>query len=338
MLKTQAMTSTTHIQTPFGFDSTAAEAIDGIDLSGRHAIVTGASSGIGVETARTLAGAGAEVTLAVRNTHAGERTATEIREATGNDRVHVRPLDLADLGSVASFARTWNGPLHILVNNAGVMALPGLELTPDGWELQFATNHLGHFALAFGLHDALAAGGNARIVSLSSRGHLRSPVVFDDINFNSRPYDPWLAYGQSKTANVLFAVGATNHWSADGITANAVHPGGIMETNLSRHMDQQQVAQLRAAAATSGTTTQTVNGAPIRFKTIAQGAATSVLVATSPQLEGIGGRYFEDCNEAETLASEDTSAAASGVAPYALDPDAAERLWALSLSVVRASL
>ena len=330
------MTSTTRIQTPFGFDSTAAEVIDGIDLSGRHAIVTGASSGIGVETARALASAGADVTLAVRDTDAGERTAGVIREATGNSSVHVKPLDLADPVSVTAFADAWTGPLHILINNAGVMALPSLELTPDGWELQFATNHLGHFALAVGLHDALAAGGNARIVSLSSRGHLRSPVIFDDINFTSRPYDPWLAYGQSKTANVLFAVRATNHWSADGITANAVHPGGIMETNLSRHMDQQQVAQLRAAAATTGTTTQTINGAPIRFKTIPQGAATSVLVATSPQLEGIGGRYFEDCNEAEIVPPGDTSAADSGVAPYALDPDAAERLWALSLTAVHA--
>ena len=329
------MTSTTRIQTPFGFDSTAAEVIEGTDLSGRHAIVTGASSGIGVDTAQALASAGAAVTLAVRNTDAGERAAAQIRNATEHGRVDVRPLDLADPASVTAFAGAWTGPLHILVNNAGVMALPALELTPDGWELQFATNHLGHFALALGLHDALAAAGNARIVSLSSRGHLRSPVVFDDINFSSRPYDPWLAYGQSKTANVLFAVGATNHWAADGIIANAVHPGGIMETNLARHMDQEQVAQLRAAAATTGATTQTVNGAPIRFKTIAQGAATSVLVATSPELEGIGGRYFEDCNEAEQLTPGNAGTAASGVAPYALDPDTAERLWALSLTAVR---
>jgi NAD(P)-dependent dehydrogenase (short-subunit alcohol dehydrogenase family) len=329
------MTSTTRIQTPFGFHSTAAEVIEGIDLSGRHVIVTGASSGIGVETARALASAGAAVTLAVRNTDAGERTAIEIIGATGNDSVHVRPLDLADPASVVAFARTWTGPLHILVNNAGVMALPELELTPDGWELQFATNHLGHFALALRLHNALAAAGNARIVSLSSRGHLRSPVVFDDINFSSRRYDPWLAYGQSKTANVLFAVGATNHWADAGITANAVHPGGIMETNLARYMDPEQVAQLRAAAATTGTTTQTINGAPIRFKTIAQGAATSVLVATSPRFEGIGGRYFEDCNEAETLPPGTAGTATSGVAPYALDPDAAERLWALTLDTVR---
>ena len=331
------MTSTTRIQTSLGFDSTAAEVIEGIDLSGQHAIVTGASSGIGVETARSLASAGAAVTLAVRNTDAGERTAIEIGNASGSDSVDVRPLDLADPAAIAAFAGSWTGPLQILVNNAGVMALPALELTPDGWELQFATNHLDHFALAFHLHDALAAAGNARIVSLSSRGHLRSPVVSDDINFSSRPYDPWLAYGQSKTANVLFAVGATNnHWGADGITANAVHPGGIMETNLARYMDPEQVAQLRAAAATTGATTQTVNGAAIRFKTIAQGAATSVLVATSSQLEGIGGRYFEDCNEAEKLRLENASTAPSGVAPYALDPDAAERLWALSLATVRA--
>jgi NAD(P)-dependent dehydrogenase (short-subunit alcohol dehydrogenase family) len=334
-MKTGDMTSTTRIQTPFGFDSTAAEVIEGIDLSDQHAIVTGGSSGIGVETARALASAGAAVTLAVRNTDAGERTATQIRNATDNDAVDVRPLDLADPASVAAFAGSWTGPLHILVNNAGVMALPALELTRDGWELQFATNHLGHFALALGLHDALAAAGEARVVSLSSRGHLRSPVVFDDINFSSRPYDPWLAYGQSKTANVLFAVGATNHWAADGIVANAVHPGGIMETNLARHMDPEQVEQLRAAATATGTTTQTVNGAPIRFKTIAQGAATSVLVATSPELAGIGGRYFEDCNEAETLRPDSVSTAPSGVAPYALNPDTAERLWALSLATVR---
>ena len=184
------MTSTTHIHTPFGFTSTAAEVVEGIDLRGRRAIVTGGSSGIGVETARALASAGAAVTLAVRNTDAGKRTATEIGDATGNDAVDVRSLDLADPASVATFVGGWDGPLHILVNNAGVMALPALELTPDGWELQFATNHLGHFVLALRLHDALAAAGNARVASLSSRGHLRSPVVFDDINFSSRPYEP----------------------------------------------------------------------------------------------------------------------------------------------------
>ena len=222
----------TTITTPFGFDSTAAEVVAGIDLRGRRAIVTGGSSGIGVETARALAVAGADVTLAVRDTDAGDRTAADIIATTGNTGVHVGRLDLADQASVAAFVANWSGPLHLLVNNAGVMALPELQLTPEGWEMQFATNHLGHFALALGLHDALAAAGDARIVSLSSVGHLRSPVIFDDLNFTSRPYDLGLAYGQSKTANVLFAVEATRRWGSDGITANAVHPGTIAATNL----------------------------------------------------------------------------------------------------------
>jgi NAD(P)-dependent dehydrogenase (short-subunit alcohol dehydrogenase family) len=291
--------------------------VAGIDLSGKRAIVTGASSGIGVETARALAAAGADVTLAVRNTGAGERTAAGIAATTGNTAVQVGGLDLADPASVAEFAANRSGPLHLLVNNAGVMALPDLELTPEGWEMQFATNHLGHFALALGLHDALAAAGDARIVSLSSRGHLRSPVIFDDLNFTSRPYDPWLAYGQSKTANVLFAVEATRRWAGDGITANAVHPGAIAATNLSRHMDPEALADLRA----SGT---------FKYKTIEQGAATSVLVATSPQLEGIGGRYFEDCNEAAVVDPSASDFVGSGVANYAVDPDNAKRLWDVS--------
>jgi len=304
------------ITTPFGFDSAAAEVIAGIDLSGKRAVVTGASSGIGVETARALAGAGAEVTLAVRDTDAGARTAADITATTGNAGIAVGRLDLADQASVAAFVASWTGPLHILVNNAGVMALPHLELTPEGWEMQFATNHLGHFALALGLHDALAGAGDARIVSLSSRGHLRSPVNFDDLNFAGRPYDPWLAYGQSKTANILFAVEASRRWAGDGITANAVHPGAI-PTNLSRHMDPDELEALR----TSNTYT---------YKTPEQGAATSVLVATSPQLEGVGGRYFEDCNEAPVLDPDAPSGSASGVAAYALDPASAERLWDVS--------
>jgi NAD(P)-dependent dehydrogenase (short-subunit alcohol dehydrogenase family) len=316
------------IQTPFGFESTAAEVVDGIDLSGKRAIVTGGSSGIGIETARALAAAGAEVTLAVRDTVAGRQTAADIRAATGNEAIHVGPLDLADQTSVAAFAADWSGPLDLLVNNAGVMALPNLDLTPDGWELQFATNHLGHFALALGLHDALATAGQARIVSLSSRGHLRSPVVFDDINFATRAYDPWLAYGQSKTANVLFAVEATRRWADDGIFANAVHPGAIIATNLSRHMNPEYLAELEASA----THAETFDGSKVRYKTIEQGAATSVLVATYPELESIGGRYFEDCNEADVLDPDDPETSTSGVAAYALDPQQADRLWELSLA------
>lgn len=209
------------ITTPFGFGSTAAEVIAGVDLSGRRAIVTGASSGIGIETARALARAGAEVTLAVRDTAAGDRVAADI-----GGKVGVAPLDLNELDSVAAFVSAWQGPLHILVNNAGVMAIQELTMSASGHEMQFATNHLGHFALAVGLHGALASAGGARIVSVSSGGHLRSPVVFDDIDYAFRDYDPFGAYGQSKTANVLFAVEATRRWAAEGILANALMPGG----------------------------------------------------------------------------------------------------------------
>jgi NAD(P)-dependent dehydrogenase (short-subunit alcohol dehydrogenase family) len=308
---------TDRITTPFTAESTAAEVIAGIDLTGRRAIVTGGASGIGIETARALAGANAEVTLAVRNTAAGEQVAADIAESTGNSRVLVAPLDLADLASVAEFVATWDGPLHILINNAGIMASP-LMRTPQGWEMQFATNHLGHFALAIGLHPALAAASGARIVSVSSSAHHRSPVVFDDIHFRRRPYDPWSAYGQSKTANVLFAVAATKQWAGDGITANALMPGGI-RTNLQRYVPDEELARLRAAA-----------GVEEQWKTPEQGAATSVLVATSPLLDGVGGRYFEDCNEAVV----GQLSGRHGVAAYALDPEAAERLWRVSVETL----
>jgi NAD(P)-dependent dehydrogenase (short-subunit alcohol dehydrogenase family) len=309
---------TDRITTPFNAESTAAEVIAGIDLTGRRAIVTGGASGIGIETARALASAGAEVTLAVRDLHAGERAAAGITASTGKKQVLAAPLNLADQASVQAFAAAWDGPLHILVNNAGIMASP-LMRTPQGWEMQFATNHLGHFALATGLHRALAAAGGARVVSVSSSAHHRSPVVFDDIHFEHRPYDPWLAYGQSKTANVLFAVEATKRWASDGITASALMPGGI-RTNLQRYVTDEELDRLRTAA----------GGATLKWKTPEQGAATSVLVATSPLLDGIGGRYFEDCNEAET----GNLSARNGVAEYALDPDAAATLWEVSLKTL----
>jgi NAD(P)-dependent dehydrogenase (short-subunit alcohol dehydrogenase family) len=309
------------ISTPFGFESTAAEVAEGIDLAGTRAIVTGAASGIGVETARALAGAGAEVTLAVRDTDAGARTAADIASTTGNDALRVEGLDLSDRASVAAFTRRWEGPLQLLVNNAGVMAIQALTRDADGHEMQFSTNHLGHFQLALGLHDALTADGTARIVSVSSSGHLRSPVVFDDIDYRFREYDRFGAYGQSKTANVLFAVGATARWADDGITANALMPGGIA-TNLQRHMDPDYI-QRRVEE----------SGGTLRLKTVEQGAATSVLLATSPLLEGIGGRYFEDCNEAAVI-SERRPETTSGVAPYALDPANADRLWEASLRML----
>lgn len=311
------------ITTGFGAESTAMQVIAGIKLAGKRAIVTGASSGIGVETARALASAGADVTLAVRDLPAGQRTAADITATTGNPAVHVGQLDLADQHSIAAFASGCSESLHLLVNNAGVMALPDRQLTSKGWEMQFAVNHLGHFALALGLHEALAAAGGARIVSLSSRGHLRSPVLFDDLNFTTHPYEPFVAYGQSKTANILFAVEATHRWGADAITANAVHPGAIADTQLSRHMDSESLASLG-------------NSGLFRYKSVEQGAATSMLVATSPQLEGVGGRYFEDCNEAEVINSDvtDLSNHRSGVAAYALDSGNAKHLWDISLSLL----
>jgi NAD(P)-dependent dehydrogenase (short-subunit alcohol dehydrogenase family) len=312
------MTAITPISTPFTATSTAAEVVAGIDLAGRRVIVTGGASGIGIETARALAGAGAEVTLAVRNTEAGQRTAEEIVATTGNKQVLVAPLDLADQASVAAFVAAWDGPLHILVNNAGVMASPETR-TPQGWELQFATNHLGHFALAAGMRSALAAAGGARIVSVSSSAHLRSPVVFEDIHFREREYEPWAAYGQSKTANVLFAVEATKRWASDGITVNALMPGGI-RTNLQRYVTDEELDRLRAQ----------MGSTVVEWKTPEQGAATSVLVATSPLLEGVGGRYFEDCNEAGL----NQPGTRRGVAAYALDPEAAARLWQVSVETI----
>lgn len=306
--------SASAIITPFGFSSTADDVLSGIDLRGRRAIVTGASSGIGVETARALAQAGAEVTLAVRNPEAGAMVAEAFPESL-QARVHIAPLDLSSQGSVREFVSQWHGPLHILVNNAGIMALPQLERSVEGWELQFATNFMGHFALTIGLHRALAAAAGARIVSLSSSGSLFSPVNFDDLHFNFIPYAPFVAYGQSKTACTLLAVEANRRWRGEGIFANAVNPGAIA-TNLQKH--------------TGGLKTPKE-----RQKDVRQGAATSVLLAASPLLDGVGGRYFEDCQEASVVSAR--SADYRGVAPYALDASNANRLWECALRLMHLS-
>jgi NAD(P)-dependent dehydrogenase (short-subunit alcohol dehydrogenase family) len=309
--------------TPFGATSTAAEVIEGVDLTGRRAIVTGGSSGLGIETARALAGAGAAVTLAVRDIAAGQQVAEDLSTTTGNKQVLVAPLDLADQGSVAAFVAAWDGPLDVLVNNAGIMATPLLR-TPQGWEMQFATNHLGHFALAVGLHGAMAAAGAARIVAVSSVGHINGNIDFDDLSFDRRPYDPWLAYGQSKTANILFAVEAAKRWAADGITANALNPGRITGTNLSRHVGD----IVNAPASFEPTSTD------VSWKTIEQGAATSVLLAGSPLVAGVTGRYFEDCQEA----GPNQPGVRRGVAAYALDPEAATRLWQVSTDLIHPTI
>jgi len=300
----------TLVTTPFDIHSTAEEVAAGIDLTGKRAIVTGGASGIGVETARVLADIGAGVTIAVRDLKAGERVAQEIRDSTGNPYVDAQLLDLTDRATIDAFVASWDSPLDILVNNAGVMATPE-TYTKEGWELQFATNHLGHFALALGLHEALASARSARIVSLSSAAHFVSPVIFDDLHFRFRPYDPGAAYGQSKTANVLFAVEASRRWKADGITANALMPGSI-PTNLIRHIGPETPNPLA--------------------KTIEQGASTSTLLATSPLLDGIGGRYFVNNQEAEVV--DRVTDDMTGVAPFAVDPANAERLWDVSVDLL----
>jgi len=306
--------------TTYGPTTTAAEIVANVDLRGKRAVVTGASSGIGVETARALASTGAEVTLAVRNVEAGRKVADEIAEKlpSGAAGPQVARLDLADPASVAGFVHSWSGPLHILVNNAGVMALPKLTRTPAGYEMQFATNHLGHFALTIGLHRRLAAAEGARVVAVSSIGHLFGPVVFDDLHYRFRPYDQWTSYGQSKSAIVLFAVGAAQRWTGDGIVVNALMPGNIASTALARHMGPDDLANF-------GKETD-LTLPPV--KTIEQGAATSVLLAASPDVEGVTGRYYEDCAEAPVI--HEREGHAGGVAPYVLDPDNAERLWQIS--------
>ncbi|HUN35029.1 MAG TPA: SDR family NAD(P)-dependent oxidoreductase [Trebonia sp.] len=321
------MTQRPLITTRFDGSSTAREVAAGVDLNGLRAVVTGASSGLGAETARVLAGAGADVTLAVRDVMAGARVADGIPAPTGKPRPAVAAIDLADPGSVARFARDWDGPLHLLVSNAGLVT-PGLERTREGWELQFATSHLGHFALAWALHDALAQGarerGSARIVSVSSTAHMRAPVDFADIHFQRRAYDPQIAYAQSKTANSLFAVEATRRWGADGIVANAVNPGGI-KTGLQRNFTQRQRESLDAAEAAGVFT----------YKTIEQGAATTLVAAIAPELQRSGGHYLDDCREAYTVPNDaDLSAHSHGVKEWALDPDAARQLWSVSLKTL----
>ncbi|MGC5289669.1 SDR family NAD(P)-dependent oxidoreductase [Micromonospora sp. DT231] len=289
------------ITTPFGFESTADEVLAGVDLTGKRAIVTGGATGIGRETTRALATAGAEVTIATRDVNAGRQVA---ESTPGN--IRVVPLDLADLDSVDAFTRAWQGPLHILVNNAGVMAVPDRRLTAQGHELQFGTNYLGHFALTVGLHDVLAAASEARIVSVSSNAHFMSDIAYDDIDYVHRDYNPWTAYGQSKTGDVLLAVEATRRWNAEGIVANSLNPGAIA-TGLQKHTGGLRTPEhLR--------------------KTPPQGAATSVLLAASPLLDGVGGRYFEDCNESPTLTAP-PEMFGKGVAAWAVDADNAARLW-----------
>ena len=313
----------------FGITSTADDVVRGIDLEGKVAIVTGGYSGLGRETARVLLSAGARVIVPARDV---QRAAAALAAISG---VEIDAMDLLDPISIDAFAERFvagGQPLHFLINNAGIMACP---LTRDsrGFEYQFATNHLGHFQLTARLWPALRRARGARVVSVSSRGHWFSPVDYDDPNFEHRSYDPWLAYGQSKTANVLFAVDLDRRGQRENVRAFSLHPGGIVETGLAKHMSQEQIRQAGGLDEHGNPVVDPSKG----LKNVEQGASTIVWCATSPKLEGIGGVYCEDNDIAPLSESASGQTAPTvdalkrgGVKPYAIDPSNARRLWDLS--------
>jgi len=320
---------TQRITSAFGAFTPAREVVAGHDLTGRTAIVTGAATGIGIETARALAEAGAEVVIAARKPDLGAEAVASINQTAKGPGARFEMLDLSELASIRAFADRWDdAPLNILINNAAVMACP-LDRTKDGFEMQIGTNHFGHFLLGTLLATALEEGASdaaktSRLVSLSSIGHRRSDINWDDPNYLTRPYEKWESYGQAKTANSLFAVGFHRRMKDRGITANAVMPGGIM-TPLQRHLP---IEEQRALGWIDE------NG-KVRdgFKTTEQGASTSVWAAVGPELEGVGGLYLENCAQALPWSKD---VPWEGVMPYALDADSAERLWGLSMETVGA--
>jgi len=306
----------------FGSDSTTDQVLEGVDLSGRWVLVTGASAGLGQETARAVAAHGGNVVMGVRDLVKGETAAAPVRAAAARGaQVELREVDLASLASVRSFTNgvvADHDRLDVIIANAGVMACPESR-TEDGFETQFGTNHLGHFVLVNRLRPLLAC-GPARIVNLTSSGHRFSDVVLDDVNFEQTPYDAWQAYGRSKTANVLFAVELDRRGSSTGQRAAAVHPGSIM-TELSRHLTDETLGALIEARA----------GQETRWKPIPSGAATSVWAGFFADPGLVGGRYCEDCGVA-ALTDDPTSA--TGVRSYALDPTTAAALWLRSEELV----
>lgn len=304
----------------FGFQTTALEVVKGLSLVGWEIIVTGGASGIGTETVRALASVGANVTIAARNTTAAQEVADNLKKELNTNKIEVEQLDLTSLKNINSFVQRYlakNRPLNVLINNAGIMACDQ-AYTEDGFEMQIGTNHFGHFALFKGLLPALRngvkqSGRNSRVVSVSSLAHLRGGIDFDDIHFKTRPYDKWIAYGQSKTANSLFAVELTNRYKNEGIFSNALHPG-VIKTNLGRHTEND------------------TNKSPIEFKykTIPQGASTTVWAATSPQFENVGGLYLNDTQIAKEQTLEQCMADQAGYVSYAVNPADAKRFWEIS--------
>ena len=311
------MTDQQPIASPFHAKTTAAEVVKGVDLSGKFAIVTGGYSGIGVETVRALAGAGAEILVPARDV---AKAKDALKPVPG--KIGVAAMDLSDLGSVRKFAGdvvAAGKPIHLLVNNAGVMACPETRIG-KGWELQFGTNHIGHFALTNALAPLLKKAKGARVVCLSSTGHKLSPIRWHDIHFARETYNKWVAYGQSKTANALFARELDRRMKGDGVEAFAVHPGGIV-TPLQRHLDKEEMIAL-GWLGPDGEISET---AKAMFKTPEQGASTTVWAATSALLDGKGGVYCENCNIAK-LAGPDAPRYAE-VQPHACDNEQAARLW-----------
>jgi NAD(P)-dependent dehydrogenase (short-subunit alcohol dehydrogenase family) len=321
----------------FGAATTAAEVLKGVNLSGKVAIVTGGYSGIGLETARALNNAGAQVIVPARDIPKAEK------RLAGLHGVGIEPMNLMHPASINSFADRFlatGKPLHILVNSAGIMANP---LTRDerGYESQFSTNHLGHFQLVKRLWPALVRAEGARVVSVSSWGHRHSPVVFEDPHFERREYTPWLGYGQSKTANILFALELDQRGQKEGLRAFSLHPGGIVATDLGKYISRED---LRKAGVIDEQGNPVID--PTRnLKTPEQGAATSVWCAVSPQLKDLGGVYCENCDIApifeEPQGGAETmkkfASLAKGVMPYAVDGAASERLWELSEKLIGAS-
>lgn len=310
----------------FNATSTADDVIRGISLAGKFAVVTGASSGLGVETARALSAAGAEVLLVARDQVKLQAVAEDLRQQKSGTQMHTQCMDLADLDSVRAAAGEIlqrHPRIHLLINNAGVMACP-LARTAQGFEMQFGTNHMGHFLFTCLLAPALLAAAPGRVVNLSSGGHKFANFNFDDPAYFDREYDKWQAYGESKTANILFTVALDKRLRERGVRAFAVHPGVIL-TNLGRHLQQADFELLKA---------RTPPGEELVFKTVEQGAATTVWAATSAELEGRGGIYLENCQ----IAPPAVYGGDGGIESYALDAAAAERLWSLSEELAEQSL
>jgi NAD(P)-dependent dehydrogenase (short-subunit alcohol dehydrogenase family) len=318
----------------FGATSTTDEVLEGVDLSGKRILVTGVSAGLGVETARALASHGAQVVGAARDLTKARGATGQVRaDAKKGGGLELAQLDLASLASVRACADALvaaGKPFDLVIANAGVMACP-FGKTADGFETQFGTNHLGHFVLVNRIASLLKPG--SRLVNLASSGHRFSDVDLDDANFEHTPYAEFVAYGRSKTANILFAVEFDRRHKADGVRATAVHPGGI-QTELGRYAYaepgdlQKRVDQINAEHAAAGKP-------PFKLKTVPQGAATSVWAGVVAPAGEIGGRYCENCHVAELLEGKEASAVSEGVRAYALDPERAKALWAKSEEMVR---